>query len=211
MSKIIHSLCTRNSYVRLYGDICDRYPDKVKKISIVSKEKNQDWFVDNEKHILDFDELANIFSQENKLITKGKQGTTCSSDGFYYTKNEFLFLEFKDQKISDVKLTDLKEKYYNGMSVLLFFLNIGYLKKLNISCFIICNPEKNGHCDTSNNPFLDKLIENVKKDDGYQKGANIKINQLNSYFNPFRKLGLQLNFKFIFTPNDLDDFLNNLV
>ncbi|MDE3994459.1 hypothetical protein P9J82_03020 [Glaesserella parasuis] len=200
----------RNPYTRLYKNICNRYPNEIQKISVVSKEKNQKWFVENDKYILNFDRLANIFSQENKLIAKGSQGTTCSSDGFYYAKDTFLFIEFKDQKIGDVKLKDLQEKYYNGISVLLFFLKTSYLKKLKISCFIVCNPEKNGHNASLKNPVQDIILSNIKKDDGYNKGANIKINNLNSYFRPFRKIGLQLNFKFIFTPNDLENFLNNL-
>ena len=64
-------------YQKLYKDICDRYPEQIQRISEVSKEKNQKWFLDNDKLILNFDKLANIFSVEKKLIAKGKQGTTC--------------------------------------------------------------------------------------------------------------------------------------
>ena len=198
-------------YQELYKDICDRYPEQIQRISEVSKEKNQKWFLNNDKLILNFDKLANIFSVEKKLIAKGKQGTTCSSDGLYYTDTEFLFIEFKDQSTGNVCFKDLQSKYYHGISVLLYFLNENSdLRELNISCFIICNPEKNGSKNQYSNPVYSKLVYNIDSDNGYRKGAEITINQLNAYFKNFAKIGLKLDFKFIFSPQELDDFLKNL-
>ncbi len=198
-------------YQELYKDICDRYPEQIQRISEVSKEKNQKWFLDNDKLILNFDKLANIFSVEKTLIAKGKQGTTCSSDGLYYTDTEFLFIEFKDQSTGNVSFKDLQNKYYQGISVLLYFLNENScLRELNISCFIICNPEKNGGKNQHPNPVYSKLTSNIHSDNGYRKGAEITINKLNAYFKSFAKIGLKLDFKFIFLPQELDDFLKNL-
>ncbi|MCK9646911.1 hypothetical protein CH564_000705 [Haemophilus influenzae] len=198
-------------YQKLYKDICDRYPEQIQRISEVSKEKNQKWFLDNDKLILNFDKLANIFSVEKKLIAKGKQGTTCSSDGLYYTDTEFLFIEFKDQSTGNVCFKDLQNKYYQGISVLLYFLNENSdLRELNISCFIICNPEKNGSENQHSNPVYSMLVSNIHSDNGYRKGAEITINQLNAYFKNFAKIGLKLDFKFIFSPQELDNFLKNL-
>ena len=54
------------------------------------------------------------------------------------------------------------------------------------------------------------LVSNIHSDNGYRKGAEITINQLNAYFKNFAKIGLKLDFKFIFSPQELDDFLKNL-
>ncbi len=167
----------------------------------LSKADNSSEFINSNAKIINFDEVAK------------KHGSSFSSpDALWFQDNTFIFLEFKDRKISDVKINDkrngkkgIKNKLYEGLSLLSSLLEKP-VQAINIEFILVCNPQKNIIKNPANKELQNRISKNTSLDNEYLRTKS-KREELERYFSSLSNLNINFQFRFILS----DDSLNKLI
>ncbi len=167
-----------------YERIVQEHQDHLKPISELSRADNSKPFVNSQVLLLNGDSLA-----------KALGDTVRSPDAFYVGDNQLYFLEFKDRKYNSIKVKEIKEKIYEGLSVFSHFMEKS-LDNLSITVLIICNPNKN----SINNPVQAVMQHKINHSTSQSESTlrtKHKTAILERYFNPLQKLCIKINCRFI--------------
>lgn len=166
-------------------------------------------FLQSDIKMIDFDELA-----------KDIGNSVCSPDGLALVENTLHFIEFKDQKIHNIKISDCLDKLYQGLSVFgLCADKQTHITPLQIVFTIICNPAKN-HISTQktqdNNPFARMLNDNLAKTNNqlsdleisqYEKQKNGKFQSMKKLASGMKIFGIDIKVDILLIQQEIDDFL----
>lgn len=120
-------------------------------------------FIKSDKELINFDKLAKKFGN-----------TIYSPDALTEKNSEIYFIEFKNQDNEHLKIKDIIDKLYGGITVFAHFSDSELLTgEIKIKYFILCHQEKNPKFQNkeSYNPM-------IAKGEGFSKALEISGNQI---------------------------------
>lgn len=191
----------------IFNSIKVNYSGFLEPISQISKADKGLEFISSELGMINFDKIAKEYGN-----------TLRSPDALYFRNGRFLFLEFKDRKISDVRINDrcnknnikkgIKGKIYEGLS-LFFKILENPIERINIKCVIICNPGKNKIENPAQNALQEKILSEESSDIDELRTHHLK-KTLEDYFLPLSKINIIFEFDIILSEDKLDKFIQSL-
>lgn len=191
--------------VKSFNHIKSRPETKQKTIEELCWEKNtKTSFLKSKIKMIDFDQLA-----------KEMNNNTPSPDALALdTKTKFIhFIEFKNRKWQDLKMSECLEKFYGGMSVFAYHSSHQPCSKIDIIYTIICNPEKNIIISTENPMFevmknnLEQSGTSISEIDINHKRINRRLEHIRKRLEVLIKYGINITVNAILLKKDIDAFL----
>lgn len=175
------------------------------------KKAKKDGFLKSKIEMINFDALAKRVGN----VTRSPDGLTIKEDIIH-------FVEFKNQKSSNIEIRDCLNKFYDGLSVFgLYSQNGKTINRMQIQFTIVCNPEKNvinteksreenpvfGTMqdvikNSGNNPISNKEISN------YQKMKNGKFQNMKKLLSGLSKFGIIVEVNVLLIQEEIDEFLS---
>ena len=191
----------------MFDGIINKCSSFLEPISEISKADDKPKFIESDFKLINFDKVAKQFGDVFR-----------SPDALWFKKNNIVFIEFKDRKISCVKVNDkcsrnkiqkgVKGKIYEGISLLSYLLD-DPVESINIEWYLVCNPKLN----IINNP-VHSVIQDIVARESSSDIDNLRTKSirktLEKCFLPLSKININIKFEIILSEDKLNGFITNI-
>ena len=191
----------------MFDGIINKCSSFLEPISEISKADNKPKFIESDFKLINFDKVAKQFGDVFR-----------SPDALWFKQNNIVFIEFKDRKISCIKVNDkcsgnkiqkgIKGKIYEGISLLSHLLDES-VESINIAWYLVCNPKLNIINNPVHSVMQDIVARESSSDIDDLRTKSIR-ETLEKCFLPLSRININIKFEIILSEDKLNRFITNI-